>query len=281
MKKGLILEGGAMRGMFTCGVTDVMLEQGIAYDGAIGVSAGACFGCNYKSKQAGRAIRYNKKYSRDPRYAGMRSLIKTGDYYGADFCYRELPEELDLFDVATYRSNPMEFYVVATDVRSGKAIYHRCDLGNGEDLQWFRASASMPLVSRIVHADGYELLDGGIADSIPLQAFQQMGYEKNVVVLTQPRNFVKQKNKAMPIMRLVLGKYPNLLRTMEQRHEDYNRTLEYIRSEEAKGNTFVISPDAPLEIERTEKDPAKLQAVYDLGRNAMLRRMEELKDFLK
>ena len=129
IKTGLIMEGGAKRGMFTCGVTDVLMENHISFDGAAGISAGAVFGCNFKSGQAGRAIRYNKKYCNDPRFCSIRSLLKTGDLYGADFCYRELPDELDPFDRAAFRDNPVEFYVGATDVKTGECIYHRWPYG--------------------------------------------------------------------------------------------------------------------------------------------------------
>ena len=149
-KTALILEGGAMRGMFTCGVLDVMMRHGIAFDAAAGISAGAVFGCNYKSGQAGRAVRYNKQYCGDPRYCSLRSLLKTGDLYGADFCYRELPDVLDVFDRKAFRENPMAFYVGATDVRSGRCVYHECSDGGAEDMLWLRASASMPVVSRPV-----------------------------------------------------------------------------------------------------------------------------------
>ena len=143
-KTGLVLEGGAMRGMFTCGVIDVLMENGIRFDGAAGISAGAVFGCNYKSRQIGRPVRYNKNYCKDPRYCSDRSLIKTGDLYGADFCYRELPDVLDPFDRETFKNDPMEFYIGATDVKTGKAVYHKCTDGGEDDLLWMRASASMP-----------------------------------------------------------------------------------------------------------------------------------------
>lgn len=198
MKRGLVMEGGAMRGLFTAGVTDVMMEAGIVFDGAIGVSAGAVFGGNYKAGQAGRVLRYNLRFCKDPRYSSLRSLIKTGDLFGADFCYREIPDHLDPFDQAAYAANPMDFFVVATDVHTGRAVYHNCLDGGREDLEWFRASASMPLASRIVSVGGYDLLDGGIADSIPLAYLEEQGYDRNVVVLTQPMGYVKTKNKAMP-----------------------------------------------------------------------------------
>ena len=193
MKTGLVLEGGAMRGMFTAGVLDVLMEAGVAVDGAVGVSAGAAFGCNYKSRQIGRAIRYNMTYCRDPRYCSLRSLVRTGDLYGVDFCYRVIPMELDPFDVETFARNPMPFYAVCTDLRTGKPVYHLLQNGGEEDMAWIRASASMPMVSRIVRLDGHELLDGGIADSIPLRFFESIGYERNIVVLTQPQGFIKKR----------------------------------------------------------------------------------------
>jgi predicted patatin/cPLA2 family phospholipase len=169
MKLGIVLEGGAMRGLFTAGVLDVLMENGIVCDGMVGVSAGATFGCNYKSKQIGRTLRYNLKYCRDKRYCSFSSLIKTGDLYGADFCYRQIPNELDIFDTKAFLENPMEFYIVCSDIDSGKPLYYKYEKSDDRDLEYMRASASMPLVSRIVEIDGKRLLDGGMTDSIPLQ----------------------------------------------------------------------------------------------------------------
>ena len=281
MKTGLVLEGGAQRGMFTAGALDVMMERGVNFDGLIGVSAGACFGCNFKSHQPERAMRYNLKYIRDPRYCSLQSLIKTGDLYGADFCYREIPLRLDPFDSETFRKSPVEFYVVCTDVHSGEAVYQKLDKGDEEDMDWIRASASMPMVSRVVHVGGRELLDGGAAVSIPLRWFQSIGYEKNVVILTQPRDFVKEKNSMLPLMRVALRKYPKLVDTMAHRHEVYNASTAYVRAEEAAGRAFVLAPDAPLPIKRTEKDPEKLRAVYELGRRSMERNLDAMLKFLK
>ena len=281
MKTGLVLEGGAQRGMFTAGALDVMMERGVNFDGLIGVSAGACFGCNYKSNQPERAMRYNLKYIRDPRYCGMRSLIKTGDFYGADFCYREIPLYLDPFDSETFRNSPVEFYVVCTDVHSGEAVYQQLTKGDEEDMDWIRASASMPMVSQVVHVGGRELLDGGAADSIPLRWFQSIGYEKNVVILTQPRDFVKEKNSMLPLMRVVLRKYPRLIDTLAHRHEVYNASTAYVRAEEAAGRAFVLAPDAPLPIKRTEKDPEKLRAVYEMGRRSMEKNLDAMMEFMK
>ena len=281
MKTGLVLEGGAMRGLFTAGVTDVLMEEGLTFDGAIGVSAGAAFGCNVKSGQIGRALRYNTTYCNDPRYCSFRSLLKTGDLYGAEFCYSTIPYELDPFDVEAYNRNPMDFYVVCTDVENGEAVYHNCPESNTESMQWFRASASMPLVSRIVEVGGYRLLDGGIADSIPLEAFEKLGYERNLVILTQPEGYVKKPNKAMPLMRLALRKYPNLLRTIANRHTIYNQQVAYAEARQADGAALILHPEEPLPVSRTEHDPEKLRAAYRHGQEVARKNLSAIRAFLE
>lgn len=280
MKKGLIMEGGGMRGMFTAGVIDVFMEEGIAFDGAVGVSAGACFGCNLKSKQIGRALRYNMEYCRDKRYCSMWSWVTTGDVFGADFCYREIPDELDIFDTKTFAENPMEFYVVCTDVETGKALYHNCRDGGKRDVRFIRASASMPLASRIVNIGKYKLLDGGIADSVPLKFFEKKGYDKNVLVLTRPDEYVKEKNKLMPLIRMALKKYPKVVEAMENRHEMYNATTQYIKEKEEKGEILVIRPEYEVGVRQVEKNPDELLRVYKMGREEALKRLEQVKAFL-
>ena len=279
-KQGLVLEGGAMRGLFTAGVMDVLMENGIVFDGIGGVSAGAAFGCNYKSGQIGRVLRYNTTYCQDWRYCSFRSLIKTGDLYGADFFYHELPEQLDLFDDEAFQKNPADFYAVCTDCESGEPVYKKIQSAQYNDLEWIRASASMPLVSRIVDINGQKLLDGGISDSIPLRFMENSGYANNVVVLTQPRSYRKKKNSLLPLMKLALKKYPKVVDAMARRHINYNETLDYIRKQEQEGKVFVISPDEKLDIGRTEKDPDKLRTVYAIGRKAAEAKLGELKRFL-
>ncbi len=275
------MEGGAMRGMFTCGVIDVFMENGITFDGAVGISAGAVFGCNYKSRQIGRPLRYNKNYCKDKRYCSISSLIKTGDLYNADFCYRELPDELDPFDTDTFEKDPMVFYVGATDVKSGKCIFHKCSDGKQEDIQWMRASASMPLVSKIVKIGNEQLLDGGIADSIPLKFMESEGYDRNVVILTQPKGYAKSKNKLMPLIRILLKDYPLMVDAMEKRHVMYNHEVKDIETKEARGQVFVIRPPESLHIGRIEKDPNELQRVYEIGRKEALKNLEAMKAFLE
>ena len=280
MKTGLILEGGAMRGMFTCGVLDVFMENGVEFDGAAGISAGAVFGCNFKSRQIGRPVRYNKRFSRDPRYCSLRSLIRTGDLYGVDFCYRQLPDELDVFDRAAFRDNPMDFYIGATDIRTGEAVYHRCSDGGEADMQWMRASASMPLASRPVALEGRLLLDGGIVDAVPLEYMEGLGYDRNVAVLTQPKGYRKAPARGMPLFRLALRSYPAAVHAMAVRHERYNAQMRLIDEREAAGKLLVLRPGEPLGISRTEKDPEELERVYQLGRNAAKERLEEVCKYL-
>jgi len=281
MKTGLVLEGGAMRGLFTAGVTDVLMENGIVFDGAVGVSAGAAFGVNYKSGQIGRVLRYNTKFCADKRYGGLGVLLKTGNLYSKEFCYGEVPLVHDVFDFDAYDKNPMEFYVVATDVENGRPIYHKYTGKEDSGFEWIRASASMPLVSEIVEIDGKKLLDGGVSDSIPIKFFENIGYEKNVVVLTQPKDYRKKINKALPFIKLMYKKYPDFVKTVANRHIEYNNTLDYIMEREKQGQALVIRPDDTLPIGRVEKDPEKLKVVYELGRKVAKERIFEIKEFLK
>lgn len=280
MKKGLILEGGAMRGLFTAGVLDILMENGVTFDGAVGVSAGAAFGCNIKSHQIGRVLRYNTRFCSDKRYCGMSSLLKTGNIYSTDFCYGEVPLKYDPFDFETYKKDPMEFYVVSTDVETGKPVYHKYAGMSDGGFDWIRASASMPLVSRIVEINGQKLLDGGISDSIPVEFFESLGYDRNVAVLTQPKTYKKSKNKMMPLIKIKYRKYPKFIETVENRHIMYNAETELVSEKEHNGTLFVIRPESPLPVARVEKDPEKLKEAYEIGRSAMKERLEDLLIYL-
>lgn len=281
MKSGLVLEGGAMRGLFTAGVIDVWMTAGITFDGLVGVSAGACFGCNYKSRQPGRVIRYNKRLAKDPRYCSWRSLLKTGDLFNVDFCYREIPFELDPFDVAAYEANPMEFHLSVTDCATGKPVYRRLDRADAEAFRWIQASASMPLVSRPVAIGGHEYLDGGLSDGIPLAYFERMGFDRNVVVTTRPHGYRKFASWKVALTKVFLRRYPAVYRALATRHEWYNRTLEYIDQRVAAGAALLIAPEAPLPIARVCHDPEAMQRVYDLGKAAGERSAASVKEFLK
>ena len=280
MKTGLVLEGGAMRGMFTAGVLDVLMEHGLTTDGTIGVSAGAVFGCNFKSHQIGRVIRYNTEYCNDKRYASFKNLVKTGNLYSEQFCYHEVPEKLDPFNEAAFAASPMDFFVVCTDVKTGEPIYHKCRKGDAEDVRWMEASASMPLAAKIVKIGHYGLLDGGVADSIPVRFFESIGYKRNLIILTQPKGYTKKKNKFLPAIRAKYFRYPAFVEAVADRHERYNETLSYILMLEQAGKDYVIRPPIPLEIGAMERDPAQLRRVYETGRAVAQIQVEKIRDFL-
>lgn len=283
MKTGLVLEGGGIRGIFSAGVIDVLMEEGITFDGGIGVSAGAAFGSNYKSGQNRRAIRYNLRFAKDPRYSSIRSLIATGDLFNAQFCYHDIPEKLDPFDWETFRKNPMEFYLVCTDAETGEPVYHLCDCEKEDEwelLEWFRASGSMPMVSRVVEIGGKKLLDGGVSDSIPLKFMEDQGYERNVVILTRPADYIKKPNTMMPVIRFAMRNYPAMVDAMEYRHVMYNSELAYIRKREAGGYAFVIRPARDLDVGRVEHDHMKIRAAYKEGRRMARRLLPDIRRFL-
>ena len=281
MKKGLVLEGGAMRGLFTAGVIDVMMEAHVEPDGLIGVSAGAAFGCNYKSRQPGRAIRYNKRFACDKRYCSWQSWLKSGDLYNAEFGYRIIPTQYDVFDDKAFEENPMEFYCVCTDVETGKPVYKKLEKGGQLTYDWIRASASMPLASKVVELEGMKVLDGGVADSIPLEYFENIGYEKNLVILTQPDGYIKEHNKLMPLMRVALRKYPNMIEALNKRHIMYNQQLVYVYQAESTGRALVIRPEAPLPIGHISHNPDEMQRIYDIGRQTGMKFIERIKAFYR
>lgn len=264
IRTGLVLEGGGMRGIYTAGVLDVFMERGICFDGVIGVSAGAIHGCSYLSEQKGRGIRYYKKYCNDPRFMSFRSLIKTGNIVGVDFCYHELPDVLDPYDHDAFLANGTEFYVTCSNLETGKAEYLRVTDMRGQ-IDLVRASATLPYVSKVVVIDGKRYLDGGCTDSVPVDAFINMGFERNVLILTRPASHVRQKEHGL-MAKLRYRKYPEFLKALFSHHHRYNATKKRIAELEAEGKIFVIAPKEELEIGRLEGDPEKIQRVYDIGR---------------
>ena len=277
--KGLVLEGGGFRGMYTCGVIDVFMENGICFDEVVGVSAGAAFGCNIKSKQIGRALRYNKRFCRDSRYSGLKSFIKTGDLYNKEFAYGIVPTILDPFDTKTFRENPLKFTVVCTDIHTGNPVYHEIQNGDATDIEWIRASASIPIVSKPVKLDGYELLDGGVSDSIPVNWMLERS-DKTVIVLTRDKSYHKEPMKYIHLLKKAFKEYPNLQKALENRYIVYNKTLDEIEQLEREGKVFVIRPSKPISCAMIEKDPNHLQEIYDIGRRDALHYLEDLKKYL-
>jgi predicted patatin/cPLA2 family phospholipase len=276
-KVALVLEGGAMRGLYTAGVLDVFMKNDIKADTIIGVSAGALFGINYKSKQIGRALRYNLKYARDKRYMGMYSLLTTGDVMNRDFCFNKLVYELDPFDIETFNNSEIEFYAVVTNMESGKAEYIEIKDG-GKDLEYLRASGSMPFVSNIVEINGNKYLDGAVADPIPFKKAIDMGYEKIIVVQTRPADYTKTKS-LLPFG-LVYKRYPEFIKTAQNAYINYNETLDFIRKYENEGKIIVLRPSEKIKMRRVEKNLNKLQAIYDVGVKDCNANLTKLKEYI-
>lgn len=276
---GLILEGGGMRGIFTAGVLDYFMDQEILFSDVYAVSAGSCHACSYLSNQRRRAFDIGVNYLDDKRYCSIESLIRTGDLFGADMLYREIPDVLNPFDHDAYARYPGRFYAVVTDCETGKPHYKRI-LDLHEDIIYIRASSSLPAVSRMVEADGHRYLDGGISDSIPIRQAVSDGLSKNVIILTQPADYRKSPNKMVPLLKLLYHQYPELVRTIRDRHLTYNETLAYIEEEEKKGSLFVIRPDGPAGIGRIEKDRKKLEHLYRRGYNTARKQHDALMQFL-
>ena len=279
MKVGLVLEGGAMRGMYTAGVLDVLLDNlDIKIDGIIGVSAGVLFGVNYCSRQKGRVIRYNKKYAKDKRYMGLWSLLTTGNIINKQFSFYEVPFKLDVFDDKTYSESNVDFYATITNVESGKPEYVK--IGSIlEEMELLRATSAMPFVSQIVEYNNGKYLDGGISDSIPIDKCKSLGYDKIIVVLTRPIEYRKKASNPN-IAKMFYRKYPNLVEAINNRYKVYNDTVEKIIDLENKKEIFVIRPSKVVDVKRIERNKEKLQEMYDLGIKDTNNCLNDLKEFL-
>ena len=278
MSIGLVLEGGAMRGLYTSGVLDVFLDNNIKVDGIIGVSAGVLFGVNYVSKQKGRSIRYNKKFARDKRYMGMRSFLTTGNIINKDFAYYEIPTKLDIFDEETFEKSDTDFWATVTNIETGEAEYIKLEKPI-EQMEVLRATSAMPLVSKIVEWDNKKYLDGGVSDSIPVEKCKSMGYDKIIVVLTRTIEYRKKKANSL-LAKIKYKEYPKLVEKMENRYKKYNETVEKIIDMENKKEIFVIRPSKDLKLKRIEKDIDKLQAMYDLGISDCNKCLNSLKEYI-
>lgn len=279
MKTGLVLEGGGKRGIYAAGVLDVLLENNIWADGLIGTSAGAVNGCSYVSNQYERNLRYNIRFAKEKRYMSIYSLITTGNVVGTDFAYNILPNKLEVFDYDAFEKSPVAYYVTCSNIETGKAEYIQCKSLRGKNMDYLRASASLPYVSQIVEIDGKKYLDGGICDSIPLKAFQDMGYEKNLVVLTRPRGYIKKPENNL-LANLYYRKYPAFVTALRNRYAVYNRTLKYIEQQENQGNILVLRPSESIRVGRMEQDPERLKQMYELGKNDAGQMLDAIASFL-
>lgn len=278
-KLGLVLEGGGMRGVYTAGVLDFLLEENFFVDGVIGVSAGAVQAVNFVSRQEKRGFRVIATYANDRRYMSFRSLLLTGDLFNRKFCYERIPDELDPFDYETFRNSSTRCYATATNVLTGEASHlELADLR--DDMDKLRASGSMPLVSNLVNIDGIPHLDGGVSDSIPFEAFRRMGYGKCIVVLTRAKGYSKGPNRLMPLIRFKYRKYPKFVAACENRFRVYNETLDALEAAEARGEIFVICPRKTVEVARLERNAARLEALYREGFAEAQERFDDLKRFV-
>lgn len=283
MKKiGLVLEGGGLRGLYTAGVLDTFMDNNIDIDTIIGVSAGALFGVNYFSKQRGRALRYNKKYSNDKRYMSLRSFILTGNYINKKFAYYTISNELDKFDNKAFKKSKKKMYAVATRLKDGQAEYFEIK-DPIKQMEELRATSAIPGLTKIVKINKEKYLDGGVADSIPIDKMQELGMDKIIVVETQPKNYKKKplKKSIIRFMKIKYLKYPNFIKAMINRHERYNEVKEKIMDLENKQEIFVIRPSKDLNIDIKNKDEKKYQEVYDLGVKDTKKIIKDLKEYLR
>ena len=282
MKVGLVLEGGAMRGMYTAGVLDYLMDKNLKVDGIVGTSAGALFGINYFSNQKGRAIRYNKKYALDPRYISPFTLVFTGNIVSKNFAYYKMSNKLDPFDNETFIKNNKDFYAVVTNVETGKAEYLKLN-DPLKEMEVLRATSSMPLMSRIVKINGKKYLDGGVADSIPIDKFLKDKYDKIIVVLTQPLDYKKEplNKRTVKMTRRKYKKYPKFIKRMENRYKEYNKTLDKIKKLEEEGRIFVLRPHEKIKVGVVKKNKKTLQEAYDIGTEDIKKNYKKLKEYLK
>lgn len=263
-KLGLVVEGGGVRAIYAAGVLDVLHDMRLPFSGVIGVSAGAIHGISFVSGQKGRSYRIYTRFCRDLRFFSFRTWLRTGNIVDNDFCYRQIPQELEPFDQKAFEASGMEFWTVSTNLETGKPEYIRMR-DCFADIDALIASASLPYVSKPVHYRGKLLLDGGCSDRVPLRAFQSMGFDRNVVVLTHPEDH-RVKDRDATLVRLFYRKYPAFCRTFENSPQDYEKTQAYLKAEEQKGTVFTIRPKAPIPVSRLSHDPKAIIRAYEMGR---------------
>lgn len=264
MKTGIVCEGGGMRGSYTAGVLQAFMDGGFAADVLVGVSAGASNGVSYVSGQAGRGMRTNINYAGDKRYASWQSFVRTGSFFGMDYIFGEIPDNLDPFDFEAFHASRTNFFAGATDIHTGKAVFFgKEDIGPG--LVALRASCSLPALSKIVPFKGGEYLDGGVATPIPFEKALEEGCDKLVVVLTQPRGYRKKAQGGRAVYHALYRKYPNLVKAIDMRHLVYNHALQKLRKLEQEGKAIVVAPRQALGVDRFGKDAEKLREAYELG----------------
>jgi len=282
MKIGLVLEGGSVRGIYTAGVLDVFIDNNMEFDYVIGVSAGACHATSFISKQRGRAYITNTDYLNDKRYISFRNFLKSKSFFGMDFMFDEIPNKLNKFDIATFKKTKTIFKIGATDVNTGKPVYFdKKDLIGDSKFSALRASISIPIYTSIIDYKDGKYLDGGTSDPIPVRKAFEDGCDKVIIVATRDRSFIKSKEKGKLLYKWMLRKYPNMIDTMNKRHDIYNDTLNYIREMEKQGRVLVIAPTEPLNIGRLELNKTKMEKIYTFGINDAKNNMKAIKKFIR
>ncbi len=280
MKTGLVLEGGALRTVFSTGVCDAMLAADIMPEYFIGVSAGIAYGVSYLSRQPRRNLDILTHYADDPRYMGMKNLLDHNNqsYFGLEFTYDTIPNQLIPFDYDTFAAYPGQVEAVVTNLETGKPEYKEVPRRD-DKFELLQATCAMPLLFPIYHLDGKPYLDGGASDPVPYQRAFDMGCDQVMVVLTKPRSFVRKPEKLLPVMRKRYKDYPNFLHTMEHRHEQDRACRERLFQLEKEGRALVIAPETLLGVSRTERDTEKLRLLWGEGYQQAVERMEEIRAF--
>ncbi|WP_276352329.1 patatin-like phospholipase family protein [Cohnella caldifontis] len=265
---GLVLEGGGMRGLYTAGVLEYFAERNLVFPYQIGVSAGACMAASYLSRQRGRNRKVNIDFAGDPRYLSWRRFLRRRrELFGMDFIFEEIPRNLVPFDFQAFDESDAEFVVGTTDVETGRPAYYSKRGGDldGSLLTLLRASSSLPFFAPIVEYQGRKLMDGGISDPIPVRKAEADGYARNVLILTRNPGYKKSRNRLRWLLERKFGTYPAFVETMLRRHELYNDTVAYAEEQERKGLAFLIRPQLPLAVGRTEQNKQKLESLYRQG----------------
>lgn len=281
MKTGLVLEGGASRTIFTCGILDALLENDIYINYVAGASAGISYGVSYLSKQPGRNHKITELYMNDKRYMGFSNMLKRDNrsYYGLDFVFGEIPAKLLPFDFEEYRRNGENGFGAVTNIETGKTEYMRVST---DDKKWtvLRASCALPILFRPIKINGSYYMDGGITDSIPFKYAFDSGLDKLIVILTRPRGYVKKPEKLSGAVRLAYPKYPKLAEALKNRHIMYNREIKELEQPEKEGRVLVLAPEKDYGIHRTENDPAVLLPFEKEGYDYGIKMLPIIKNFL-
>lgn len=279
MKVGITMEGGASRTLFSCGVTDALLEENIMPDYFIGVSAGIAYGVSYLAKQKGRNLEIAQKYMNDKRYMGMRHLLKDKSFYNIPFVFDEVPNKLEAFDYDAFEAFPGKVVACVTNIHTGKAEYLEVPRRN-DKFEVLVASCALPILFQPVKVGKHYYLDGGLSDSIPYQQAVKEGCDKNIVILTRERGYIKKAERAGDISRKLYKRYPAIVEDLKTRPEKYNACMEELMEKEKAGEIFVIAPETTYGIGRTESDPEKLTKLYEEGYQQAKKQMGDLKRYL-